>query len=71
MTGVSVWMFYDSVAQFSLNSKTLIFTYNCLQVNEDDMKKIASLPSDYFVHVKDDEKKMVAMVGHILMNHLG
>ena len=35
------------------------------------MKRIASLPSDYFVHVKDDEKKMEAMVGHVLMNHLG
>ena len=35
------------------------------------MKKIASLPSDYFVHSKEDEKKMEAMVGNVLMHHLG
>ncbi|XP_065062056.1 uncharacterized protein LOC135688921 isoform X1 [Rhopilema esculentum] len=38
--------------------------------SEDDLKKIASLPSDYFVHVKDDELKLEAMVGPILQSHI-
>ena len=51
--------------------KCNLFNFAAFQVSEDDLKKIASLPSDYFVHVKEDEKKMAAMVGQVITNHLG